>query len=79
MGCDCISQYARSSRGIESKLQVERKIQRGPVQEYIGIFRAECMSYRIAVGVVLQSKVHCYWAGGNLIMERRSLLTGGAR
>lgn len=42
-------------REIESKLQAESKIQRGPIQEYIGMFRADRMSYRIAVGVVLQS------------------------
>ncbi|KAL3961033.1 hypothetical protein ACCO45_006150 [Purpureocillium lilacinum] len=39
---------------IESKLRAEDKIQQGPVAEFVGMFRAPRMAYRIALGVALQ-------------------------
>lgn len=42
------------SREIESKLAAEDKIKQGPIQEFITMFRAPRMAYRIALGMTLQ-------------------------
>lgn len=39
---------------IETKLAGEDKIKKGPVKEFIGMFRAPRMAYRIALGMALQ-------------------------
>lgn len=42
-------------REIESKLKAEGFIDHGPVQEFIGMFKAPRMAYRILLGIVLQA------------------------
>ncbi|KAH0530307.1 hypothetical protein TsFJ059_004943 [Trichoderma semiorbis] len=39
---------------IERKLRAEDKIQLGPIKEFVGMFRAPRMAYRIALGMTLQ-------------------------
>jgi SP family sugar:H+ symporter-like MFS transporter len=39
---------------IESKLRAEDRLQTTPVQEFVGMFRAPRMAYRIALGMTLQ-------------------------
>lgn len=40
---------------IEAKLRAEAQIKHGPIREYINMFRAPRMGYRIALGVALQA------------------------
>ncbi|ETN43139.1 uncharacterized protein HMPREF1541_02297 [Cyphellophora europaea CBS 101466] len=39
---------------IEAKLRAENQIKHGPIREYINMFRAPRMAYRVALGVTLQ-------------------------
>ncbi|KAL6876808.1 general substrate transporter [Trichoderma novae-zelandiae] len=39
---------------IERKLRAEDKLKTGPIQEFVGMFKAPRMAYRIALGVTLQ-------------------------
>lgn len=44
----------RETQEIEAKLAGEDKIKHGPVREFIGMFRAPRMAYRVALGMTLQ-------------------------
>ena len=39
---------------IEAKLEAEDKIKKGPIREFIGMFKAPRMAYRVALGMSLQ-------------------------